>query len=349
MGKDIVGDIASTAVGGFFNIAAADKAHERQKELMGLQLANQQTLNKQGQQMQYEMWEKTNYPAQVAMLRAAGLNPSMLYAKGGQGGVTGSQTGGSAASGGASQAAPMDISGLLHADLLKSQAEKNRADAKKANVEATKTAGPDTNLTNANIENTQTATKLLTAQVGTEEAKKLGMEIDNQMKSINKYILDNTKDLQIDVVKQQLEQYKNLNIQAQQEIEANTKDLARKDELLDNMVRQGNINIALTGIQIAATKAGITYTTAQTNAIATELEQAWKELEINADKNQVTREGHTKDRDIAKAMNDTAIEIANRQGLFGINRELMGWAENYLPSPKKGQKGHRPAPTRRSN
>ena len=153
MSKDTLGNIGSTAIGGIFNIAAANKAHKRQRELMGLQLGHQQTLNKQGHDLQMEMWEKTNYPAQIAMLKQAGLNPSLMYAKGGQGGQTGSQTGGSAAAGHAAQAAPLDISGLLDQDLKRSQAEKNRADARNANVDAAKKEGPDTNLVNSNILN----------------------------------------------------------------------------------------------------------------------------------------------------------------------------------------------------
>jgi len=39
-------------------------------------------------QSQMDMWEKTNYKAQVEQLNKAGLNPGLLYGKGGGGGVT---------------------------------------------------------------------------------------------------------------------------------------------------------------------------------------------------------------------------------------------------------------------
>ena len=38
--------------------------------------------------MAEEMWEYTNYENQVKHLKAAGLNPALLYAKGGAGGST---------------------------------------------------------------------------------------------------------------------------------------------------------------------------------------------------------------------------------------------------------------------
>ena len=39
-------------------------------------------------QAQLDLWQKTNYPAQVEQLNKAGLNPALLYGKGGGGGAT---------------------------------------------------------------------------------------------------------------------------------------------------------------------------------------------------------------------------------------------------------------------
>ena len=39
-------------------------------------------------QAQLDLWQKTNYPAQVEQLNKAGLNPALLYGKGGGGGGT---------------------------------------------------------------------------------------------------------------------------------------------------------------------------------------------------------------------------------------------------------------------
>lgn len=46
--------------------------------------------------LQYEMWNKTNYEAQMEHIKNAGLNPALLYGKGGGGGAT---TGNAAAAG----------------------------------------------------------------------------------------------------------------------------------------------------------------------------------------------------------------------------------------------------------
>jgi hypothetical protein len=84
----------------------------RQKELMALQQRNQQDLNIQGHQLQMDIWNKTNYGAQVDHMRDAGLNPALMYGSAGQGGQTGSQTGGAASMGNVQQMQMMDMQNL---------------------------------------------------------------------------------------------------------------------------------------------------------------------------------------------------------------------------------------------
>ena len=135
----------------------AKKAHNRNKELMGMQFANQQALNKQGQELQMKTWRDTGYSAQMQMMKAAGLNPALMYGmRGGGGQTTGSQGGGSAS--GNSSHAPMDIGAVVQASLagaqkglLDSQKALNESQAKKNEVEANKISGVDTDLGEAEI------------------------------------------------------------------------------------------------------------------------------------------------------------------------------------------------------
>ena len=69
-------------LGAFYNQATSAQAHQRQKKLMGIQLDNQRNLNKQGQELAMKTWRETNYPAQMKMLKEAGLNPGLLYGMG---------------------------------------------------------------------------------------------------------------------------------------------------------------------------------------------------------------------------------------------------------------------------
>lgn len=116
------------------------KARERRalrntEKLMGLQTRNQSELNRQGQQLQLDTWEKTSYPAQMEMLKEAGLNPGLLYGNGGPGGVTGSQGGGSASGGSAPAPQPMPME-LGNAMRIGAEIALMKAQAKKAEAEA---------------------------------------------------------------------------------------------------------------------------------------------------------------------------------------------------------------------
>ena len=119
-----------------YNDLSAQRSNRWQKQLMDIQFRNQKSLDKYGSELQYEMWEKTNYPAQVAMLKEAGLNPALLYGKGGPGGMTGSQTGGSATGGNAPQTQSPHFMSISASLAQGAQIELMKAEANKANAEA---------------------------------------------------------------------------------------------------------------------------------------------------------------------------------------------------------------------
>ena len=91
---------------------AQDQQHRNQQDLMNQQMRNQMGLNRQGSDLQYQQWLRTNYPKQIEMMKKAGLNPALMYKGAGPGGQTGSQTGGSASGGQAVGMNPMDVANL---------------------------------------------------------------------------------------------------------------------------------------------------------------------------------------------------------------------------------------------
>lgn len=141
--------IGSKLLGGAINAGSSllggigRKGRERRqqgytKDLMGLQYANQRQLNKQGNELQMDMWNKTNYGAQMEHLKGAGLNPALMYGMSGGGGTTaGSQGGGSATGGSAPNVQETQIAGgspmmgmmqKAQVDLMASQAKNLDAD-----------------------------------------------------------------------------------------------------------------------------------------------------------------------------------------------------------------------------
>lgn len=146
---DGIGSAGVGLVGGALGMIGqgkrAKKQHNRQKELMGIQLGNQQALNKQGQELQMKTWRDTGYEAQMKMMKDAGLNPGLMYGMSGGGGQTvGSQGGGSAQGGNA--AAPMDIGASVQAGLMMAQASKLKAETEKIKEETKSETGKMENM-----------------------------------------------------------------------------------------------------------------------------------------------------------------------------------------------------------
>lgn len=119
----------------------------QQQKLMEQQMAGQMQMNQSNYDLNMKMWENTNYAAQMEQLKKAGLNPALLYGKGGPGGTTGaaggSVGGGMAPSGGGEAIAQMGMG--LQAQLLMAQKANIEADTENKKAQATNT-GADTRL-----------------------------------------------------------------------------------------------------------------------------------------------------------------------------------------------------------
>lgn len=137
-----------TAAGGAI---AKQNAEERQFENDMRLMSFQAGLNKQqaafSNKLQKDMWDYTNLENQVKHAEAAGLNPALLYAKGGAGGQTGSAQAAGVSAGG-SRAVEMG----LQAQAIWANIRQQNAQALKAEAEAEKIAGVDTDKTKTEIE-----------------------------------------------------------------------------------------------------------------------------------------------------------------------------------------------------
>ena len=138
--SNIRGQAAGQTISMLGGYAGANWQNQQERDMLALQHQNQMALNRQGAGLQYDMWKKTSFPAQLEMLRKAGLSPGLMYKQGGTPGSTGSQTGGAAAKGNAAQFRVMDMSAMklgAEIELLKAEAEKSKAIANKTGQETT--------------------------------------------------------------------------------------------------------------------------------------------------------------------------------------------------------------------
>lgn len=127
---------------------AMEEQKKYNKEIMALQNQYQKEAAAQSQQYAKDYWDYTNAEAQVQHLKNAGLNVGLMYGQGGAGGM--------GASGGARQESPDQAQGnpvgmALQVQQIEQQQRMNdaqitlaRAQANKANEEAKKIAGVDT-------------------------------------------------------------------------------------------------------------------------------------------------------------------------------------------------------------
>lgn len=170
--------------------------NEEQAQLRQAQINKEQAKYSQGLAMEY--WDYTNWENQVDHLKKAGMNPALMYAKGGAGGQTG---GGQAQGVGLSPSnqeavKAQQIGMALQLAQLKSQIEVNESVAKKNTAEAEKTAGVDTEAAKMGI-------KLSEAQVLSERERKnvLYWEAEvAQSESVLKEALANTEQFNLQKV-----------------------------------------------------------------------------------------------------------------------------------------------------
>lgn len=179
-------ETANNAVGALMGLALEKHNDKRQikqqQKLTDMQVSANRNLTQFNFDKQLEMWNKTNYGAQMQHLKEAGLNPGLLYGMGGAGGATtgggsGSVSGASAPTGGGEVMGMMMQKSQLQ--LMEAQKENIQAQTDKTKVETTKTAGVDTELA-------QTQIKDLLQGIENKKAQEMLTEVQTDLANVDK-------------------------------------------------------------------------------------------------------------------------------------------------------------------
>lgn len=215
-----LGMAIGTAAGSIFGNLMGNKMQQdqfgNQLTLMKKQHEYNEASANTAQARAYEMWEKTNYAAQIEQMKKANLSPALMYGQAGAGGGTVSGAQGQGTSQPTDRSIEMKLKGQemgLQLANLASQIKLNESQANKNNAEADKTAGVDTELAKTSIENLISQTKNekdrnvliwadkrfkeaaadmqeASAKLASGETAKIEYEIQNITKSIDKMELE---------------------------------------------------------------------------------------------------------------------------------------------------------------
>lgn len=288
---------ASAAFNKGMGLLDANKQNKYNQQAMAQQFEYNKKMAEINQQHNKEMYDYTNYENQVTHMQAAGLNPALMYGMGGGGGSStsgGQGQGVSAVGGNEMQAAAASQANNLNAMGLMSQIRLNEANAKKAEAEANKTEGVDT-------EQTGVMTDLIKNQnlneIQKTELTKLNQELTKSQVALTNYKSTNEM-LNVEVIGNTAKNIaKNTEMIAKQidgltidnEIKEKTKndviEKARQD-VNESYARQFELRTRgkLNEEQIQNIRSEIGLRTAQVKGIYAAKEQGWWGNELTAQK-----------------------------------------------------------------
>lgn len=164
---DFSGQFVDMGLGMITNAADRIFQIDQQKKLTAQQVKAMKEMGQFNYEKQMQLWKETNYPAQVGMMKEAGLNPALMYKGAGPGGTTAFAGGGGVTGG----TAGMELGNQI---MQRAQIRLMEAQANKLDVEAKKTAGVDTTLAETQI---QSLTQGINNQKAVEELTKIQTNI----------------------------------------------------------------------------------------------------------------------------------------------------------------------------
>lgn len=208
-----------------------------------------------------DMWDKTNYAAQIEQMKKAGLNVGLMYGGGGAGGAIAQQPSAGASGAKASDQMPSGGMGMqIGMQAARNQKEMEVLEAQKENINA------DT--ANKKAENPNIGKE--GANLGTQNQI---MELDRQLKELSNQRETETIKDQIASVKAQKEK---LEAEARQEnVEANVSEATEKEQ-----VKQRGEGATLEQqMRIAAQKSGIQVNEAQVKKMSADITESWSRIE----------------------------------------------------------------------
>jgi hypothetical protein len=272
------GQAALGIASGFISGGLSDLAQYGMQGMYNQQaLGQSKALMDYQEKKQLEMWKATSYPAQVEQLKAAGLNPGLIYANGGSGGTTGSIS--------ATQSAPQptnhahDVTTMggmgIQAGIAEAQIENLKAQTHLTEVEAQKAAGVDTSKVSQDIEESKTRQESLLQGIDVQKEDWVIKRLQQTMMNIQNYEQQKSQTDRLQTIQYNAQQaYNALEILRN---ESKVSDATVNDKI--KIVQQEAIGAALknflTQAQTAKTGSDIQVNNEQIQKMANEIMMNW--------------------------------------------------------------------------
>ena len=324
-----LGMAIGTAAGSIFGSLIGNRM---QQDQFGNQLTlmkkqheyNEESANA-AQKRAYEMWEDTNYAAQIEQMKKANLSPGLMYGQAGAGGGTVSGAQGQGTSQPIDKSIEMKLRGQelgLQLANLASQIKLNESQANKNNAEADKTSGVDTELAKTSIENLISQTKnekdrniLIWADKRFKEAAADAQEASAKLASgQNEKIGYEIKQIEKSLDKMELEMN---GIKLDNEL---------KEKVMDSKIKEAEISVKALMNSILVGNSQIKLNNQQAEAITDKvmqdwqsIAQQWNKLQQNGQIIEIDRE--RMENEAKKILND--IEIAGKKLTLEQQKQLL--------------------------
>lgn len=256
---------------------AANEQWGNQLKLMEIQNRYNEQMAKNNQQRNKDLWDYTNYENQKKHMKAAGLNPALMYGIGGGGGVSASGAQGQGVTQPTDRSIEMGLKqqGLgLQLASIASQVELNKSQAEKNKAEAEKISGVDTRVQEATIDN-------LIAQTSNEKVRKgliLGqIRVADAEEELKRNTADWTKD-KADETRWNIKSLQKGIDKLVEEINGMKLDNELKEKTINNKVKESSLTLQNLMAEILLKGSQQKVNEEQAKAIPQQILQGWEEL-----------------------------------------------------------------------
>lgn len=239
---------ADQVQGAILGLMNDDRQLRQQGKLQRLSIAGSKELTDYNFQKQMELWNATNYPAQVEQLKKAGLSIGLMYGGSGAGGSTTNiqqgSTGQANAPAGGREVQDMMGMGMM---LQKAQIENIQAQTRKTNIEADKTENVDTH-------EAETRIQLNMQGVKNQQAVEALTKAQTRIANMNAYVAEGTSESAIDKIQYEAQAAFHEMNQARYSDYVASKTMAENIQLVQTAALQAILNTYQTRANTAQTK-----------------------------------------------------------------------------------------------